>query len=136
MAKDDLTIHNNELVQFSSELPSIPEAMYLGFKNKWYIGSIYGCGCGFRHGNIGLGFSEPEDWYPEEDSDLNATHQVIAVIRELVEKGERVDCVDAWAHGQTEAEPLLGDIETNLAAVKNTSFRFFENHRIRFYNQA
>ncbi len=137
-SENDLTINNNELVQFSSELPGIPEEKYLNFKNKWYIGSKSGCSCDFRHlyvGSVDLGFGEPEDWYPEETSNMEATHQVTAVIRELVEKGELVDCIDAWAHGQKEAAPLSGNIDVNLAKVNNSSFRFFENHRFIFSHQ-
>jgi hypothetical protein len=42
--------------------------------------------------------------------------------------------VDAWAHGQEEADPLAGDIDVNLAAVNDASFRFFESHRFTFSN--
>ncbi|MDD5271596.1 MAG: hypothetical protein PHU14_02640 [Methylovulum sp.] len=138
-AEDDLALNNNGLVRFSSELPKIPEAKYLGFKNHWYIGSESGCSCGFRHlctGSVELGFGEPEDWYPEEASDIEATRQVIAIIRNLVARGEFVDCIDAWAHGQETAEPLAGDLEINLAKINDASFRFFENHRFLFSNQA
>ena len=138
-SETDLSINNNELVKFSTELPGIPEENYLGFKNRWYIGSKSGCSCDFRHlcsGSIELGFGEPEDWYDEDANDIEATHQVIALIRKLVESGEFVDCIDAWAHGQKEAEPLSGNIEVNLAAIKDSEFRFFEYYRFTFSNKS
>ncbi|ASF47717.1 hypothetical protein CEK71_17495 [Methylovulum psychrotolerans] len=138
-AEDDLAVNNNGLVRFSSELPGIPEEKYLSFKNQWYIGSQHGCSCGFRHlytSSVELGFGEPQEWYSEEASDIEATLQVIAIIRKLVERGELVDCVDAWAHGQETAEPLEGDLEINLAKINDPSFRFFENRRFLFLNQA
>lgn len=136
---DDLSIGNNELVSFTAALPGIPEEQYLAFPNKWFIGSRSGCSCSFRHlyiSSVELGFSEPVDWYPEEAADVEATRQVIAVIRSLVAKGEKVDCVDAWAHGQPLAAALVGEVDVDLGKVGDASFRFFENHRFTFHNQA
>lgn len=133
----DLSLRNNEIVRFSAELPGIPEQKYLAFPRKWFVGSQSGCSCSFRHlcaGSIDLGFGEPEDWFPEEASDIEATRQVATVIRALVESGESVDCVDAWAHGQLDAPPLEAQINVSLADVSDTSFRFFENHRFTFLN--
>jgi hypothetical protein len=136
---DDLARHNNELVQFSRELPGIPEEKYLAFPYKWFIGSKSGCSCSFRHlckESIELGFTIPVDWYHEEESDIEATRQVCAAIRTLVTTGTQVDAVDAWAHGQTEAAPLNDTIEVNLAKVSDDTFRFFENYRFVFSNHA
>ncbi|MES2933859.1 MAG: hypothetical protein V4805_10275 [Pseudomonadota bacterium] len=108
---------------------------YLQYQNKWYLGSESGCSCDFRHlcfGSASLGFGEPEDWFPEEASHIEASRQVIATIRSLVEKGAQVDCFDAWAHGQTDADTLLGEVEVNLATVSDLTFRFFENFRFNF----
>lgn len=135
---ENLSFGNNDLVRISKELPGLPEETYLGFANKWFIGSQAGCSCGFRHlyvTSVELGFGKPEDWFPEESSDILATHQVIALIRSLVEKGEKVDVVDAWADGKTEVQPLSGDIEVNLKDVGDESFRFFENYRFSFSNR-
>ncbi|MDD5329720.1 MAG: hypothetical protein PHX38_06935 [Sulfuricella sp.] len=132
---DDLSAGNNDLVRFSTELPGIPEQKYLAFAHQWLVGSASGCSCGFRHlhtSSVELGFGEPQDWYPEEAQDVEATRQVIAAIRALVEKGDHVDCMDAWAHGQPDAPPLNGEVEVNLGEVGDASFRFFENHRFTF----
>ncbi len=136
--KEDLSIYNNEFFQFSKEYEFIPEAKYLAFQNKWLLTAEFGCSCGFRHlcgGSVELGFGEPEEWFPEETSTIEATRQAIEVIRSLVEKAEQVDCVDAWCSNQEEAEPLEGDLDVNLASTENLSFRFFENYRFNFIKQ-
>ena len=131
----DLSLENNDLVRFTRELPGIPEETYLGFKNKWFIGSKSGCSCELRHlsiPSVELGFGLPEDWFPEEQSDIEATRQIIASIRSLIENGANVDCVDAWSQYQTVAVPLAGEVEVNLATVSNEAFRFFEMHKFVF----
>ncbi len=132
---EDLSTYNNEFVQFSPEPDFIPETQYLKFDYKWLVTAEFGCSCGFRHlcsGSIELGFGEPEDWYPENASSIESTRQVIEIIRVLVEKGERVDCVDSWCSNQEEAEPLKGEIDINLENMESLSFRFFENYRFNF----
>ena len=131
----NLTLGNNDLVRFSQTLPGIPEEIYLRFKNKWYIGSQSGCSCEFRHlyiGSVELGFGLPEDWYPEGPHQIEATLQVIATIRSLVDSGESVECIDAWAHGEAAPTAIAGEIEVNLSELSDEAFRFFENHRFSF----
>ena len=138
-ATDDLGLGNSGLVQFTRTLPGLPEEKYLEHAHKWFIGSRHGCSCGFRHlyvGSVELGFGEPENWYPEDAEDLEATLQVIAAIRRLVNGGARVDCVDAWAHGQPDAPELAGTVHVNLTTLGDRSFRFFENHRFVFSSGA
>jgi hypothetical protein len=133
----DLALRNGPLVRFSRDMPGLPEERYLEHEHKWFIGSRYGCSCGFRHlavGSVELGFGEPEDWYPEEAEDIQATLRVIAAIRQLVDAGAQVDCVDAWAHGQVEAAELAGSLGVDLAVVGDAAFRFFENHRFVFFD--
>ena len=133
-----MALGNNEIVRFSTDLPGIPEEAYLRFRHKWYIGSKSGCSCEFRHlhlSSVELGFGLPEDWFPEGLSEIEATRQVAAAIRVLVDSGEEVDCVNAWAHGQEEADPLAGETEVNLAEVSNEAFRFFESYRFTFSNR-
>lgn len=137
-AEDNLSIYNNKLVQFSIELPNIPEEKYLAFENKWFIGSQSGCSCDFRHlcsYDADFNFGKPVDWYEEDEEDIEATRQVIAIIRKLIEKGASVDCVDVWAHGQQQAVSLSGDIYVNLAEIDDLAFRFIENYRFLFLNE-
>jgi hypothetical protein len=131
----DLTTNNNEFVKFSKSLPGVPEEKYLAHAFKWFIGSKSGCSCELRHlcvSSVELGFGEPEDWFPEEPSEIDATKQIAAIIRALVSSGAEVDCVDAWAHEQKEAAALAGNITVNLSEVSDTNFRFFELHRFNF----
>jgi hypothetical protein len=131
----DLSINNNELVRFSRSLPGIPEEKYLAHQFKWFIGSKSGCSCELRHlyvTSVELGFGEPEAWFPEEASDIEATKQIFATIRALVEDGAQVDCVDAWTQDQPNPESLKGEVTVNCSEVSDTSFRFFEMHRFTF----
>lgn len=131
---EDLGERSNDLIRFSREMPGVPEESHLGHANRWLVASRHGCSCGFRHlpvESAALGFGEPQDWYPEEAEDVEATRHVIATIRRLVIGGARVDCVDAWAHGKAAAE-LVGTVSVDLATVEDRAFRFFENHRFVF----
>lgn len=132
---EDLALANGSGVNFSRELPGVPEERYLRFRNRWYLGSESGCSCEFRHlgvGSIELGFGLPEAWYPEDVSSVRATSAVMAIVRRLVEGGHSVDCVDSWSHGQSEPDALAGDLPVNLADVSDEAFRFFERHRFTF----
>ena len=131
----DLSLANNELIQFVKKLPGIPEEKYLRFENKWLIASNAGCSCNFRHlsgGSIELGFGEPEAWLQEDNDTIEATRQIAANIRTLIQQGANVECFDAWAHGQSDAAALVDDIAVNLAEVSDAAFRFFEEHHFSF----
>ena len=79
-SKDDLSMFNTDLVQFSRELPTISDTARLSFPYQWYIGSKSGCSCSFRHlYSIELGFGEPVEWYPEESDDIETTRQVVEI---------------------------------------------------------
>ncbi|MBC3920081.1 hypothetical protein H8L32_21620 [Undibacterium sp. CY18W] len=132
---NDLSLANSELVQFVKNLPGIPEEKYLQFKNKWFLASKAGCSCDFRHllaESVELGFGEPEEWFHEEKDSIEATRQISAQIRSLLQQNGAVDCVDTWAHGQVDAAELVGDLKVNFAEIKDSAFRFFENHRFCF----
>lgn len=128
----DLTIHNNKLVRFSHELPQIAAVHALQYANRWYIGSQSGCSCSFRHlYSVELGFGEPVDWYPEEPEEIDATLQLIHIIRTLVVRGHGVDCIDVWEH--QDMHPVAPDaLDVDLGVVKDSAFRFFENHHFTF----
>lgn len=130
----DLSLRNTELLIFSKELPGLPEEQCLELSQKWFVGSAHGCSCGFRHlhvSGVSLGFGGPEDWFPEESADIEATRQFIGVVRSLVSAGYQVECVDAWANDQALAS-LTGTVDVDLEAVSDDAFRFFENHRFVF----
>jgi hypothetical protein len=131
---EDLNAQSNEFVRFSRELPSIADVKALEHPNRWYVGSKSGCSCTFRHlYSIELGFGEPVDWYPEESEEIEATLQLIGIIRKLIESGESVDCVDAWEH-QNMHPVAKATLEVDLCKVSDQEFRFFENHHFKFKN--
>ena len=131
---EDLERIGTPLVRFSREMPGLPEESHLAYAHRWFVASRHGCSCGFRHlyvASVTLGFGEPEDWFPEEAADVEATREVVAQIRRLVAEGARVDCVDAWAHGKPTAE-LAATVHVDLGTMGDRTFRFFENHRFVF----
>lgn len=133
-ADEDLSRRNDDLVSFSDELPELAERKLLAHPNQWFVGSRDGCSCGFRHlyvGSVELGCGEPEDWFLEEPEDIEATLRLIAIVRELSDKGAKVDCIDAWAHSSDSA-CLAGTIDVDLSNMNDKAFRFFENHRFVF----
>ena len=131
----DLSLADTPLLRFDAALPGVPEERYLQFAHRWLVRSRSGCSCQLRHlagPTEDFGFCEPEDWFPEEAEDVEATRQFAAIIGDLVRRGERVDCVDAWGHPGRELAPLAGDVEVDLSVVAAASFRFFENQRFSF----
>jgi hypothetical protein len=131
---EDLGPSSTPLVRFSREMPRLPEESHLAHAHRWFVASRHGCSCGFRHlyvDSVTLGFGEPQDWFPEEAADVEATREVSALIQRLLDGGARVDCVDAWAHGRPTAE-LAGTVHVHLGTVGDRGFRFFENHRFVF----
>jgi hypothetical protein len=130
-SEDDLSVHNSELVQFSTDVPSIPERQLLKNPQQWFVVSEEGtCSCSFRHlYSIDLGFGEPVEWYPEELDEINATLEVIRIIRNLVNSGSRVDYIDAWEGGSS--LPFV-ELDIDLGCVSNEAFRFYENHCFNF----
>lgn len=130
----DLSQFNSDLINFDRELPGLSQENELSYSYKWYVGSNQGCSCGFRHlsaGSIKLGFGEPEDWYPEDRVDIEATLEFCCVVRKLVGQGYEVECIDAWATGQESSE-VLETIEVDFLCIKDTEFRFYDNHKFKF----
>jgi hypothetical protein len=126
----DLSRFNSESVRFDKNTPDRLPFHHLLYANQWYVGSRTGCSCSFRHlYGPEFSFSVPEDWFPEEQSDIEATLTFIGLIRSLVIKGEHVDCIDAWEGDHAEIPTLL---PVNLNQVRDEEFRFFENHHFDF----
>ena len=131
---EDLASYGDARVSFTRELPGLPEEALLAHPQRWFVGSRHRCSCGFRHlhvSSIELGFAEPVAWYPEEPEDVAATLRFIEVVRALVGRGARVDCIDVWRDGDGGAS-LAGTVEVDLARVSDRAFRFMESHRFVF----
>jgi hypothetical protein len=128
----DLTCFNSSLMRFSRQMPKFPRIAFLQHPYKWCLESRDGCGCGFRHldhENIELGFSEPEDWWPEDADDIAATMEAVSAFKTILADGARLDCIAAWTSNDIELEPLNGADIIELTAMEAASFRFFEGHR-------
>lgn len=126
----DLGRYDSELLHFERELPEAQVVAALKYPNRWFVGSKSGCSCTFRHLHATeLGFGPPVDWYPEEDDEVAGTLEFVAVVRHLVEAGERVDCIDAWS-GEAAADPAV--LEVDLGEVADAEFRFFEDRHFDF----
>ncbi|MCB1784814.1 MAG: hypothetical protein KDJ33_01095 [Gammaproteobacteria bacterium] len=128
----DLAQFNSELVRFTRVLPKIADAQLLRHAHRWYVASKAGCSCTFRHlHSRDLGFGRPVDWYPEEPDEIDATIELVAVIRSLLDEGEAVDCVDTWQHH--EDLPISeARLEIDLSSISDDEFRLFENHHFLF----
>lgn len=128
---DDLRVYNSELLRFAPLDASNghPCTALLENPNRWYVGSKSHCSCTFRHlVETELGFGEPEDWFPEEPDDIEATKQLYAVLRQLVASGHRLDCADVWYDATPDA---IKTIDVSIGDVPVTAFRLFENCRFR-----
>lgn len=128
---EDLSARNSERVRFErmSEPFFDPCTSFLEFTHQWYVGSESGCSCAFRHlTSKDLGFSEPVDWYPEEEQNLISTQELYGTLASLVSAGFRVDLIDIWQGAD------LANIATLDVAVDDvpaTAFRMFENYKFR-----
>ncbi len=104
-----------------------PTAESLSYPDKWFVGSKAGCSCTFRHTmSPELGFSEPVDWYKEEQDEVDATINLYEIISTLVADGHHVDCIDSWAGTKNETQKT---IEVSLAKVPSKAFRLYENYK-------
>jgi len=129
-SSQDLSGENSELICFQKETIADPFRSMLENERQWYVASRSGCSCTFRHlFSTGLGFSEPEDWYKEDETEIAATKSFIKIVRRLVEKGQKVDCIDAW-YGAVKED--IVEMRVNLKDMADEQFRFFENHHFIF----
>lgn len=128
----DLSQFNDDGLRFDNSHPEHASFAYLLYPNKWYVGSRTGCSCSFRHlYELEHGFGAPVDWFPEEAADIEATLIFIRLVRSLIAKGERVDCIDIWSGSDPEFV-LLDRLDVNLSQIQDPAFRFFENHHFVF----
>ena len=129
-ARDDLAITNSEGIRFDKSIPDLPPFDHLCYANKWYVGSRTGCSCSFRHlYGPEFDFHVPEEWFVEEQSHIEATLTFIRLVRSLIEKGEKVDCIDVWISDSAEVPHRLF---IGLNRIRDEEFRFFENHHFDF----
>lgn len=101
----------------------------LDFPNKWYVGSLSGCSCTFRHlMSVELGFMEPVDWFEEEQDNIDATRELYKTLSFILSSGYRLDLLDRWYEDKPE---VIKTIDVSLDEVSETTFRLFEKHKFR-----
>jgi hypothetical protein len=133
----NLAEFDSEFVRFEkvTDPNSNPCIGLLDFPNKWYVGSKTGCSCTFRHlppSVVELWFSEPVDWYEEEQDDLDATRELYGRLSDILSSGHQLDLVDLWEGSQERSQS--GDITTldvSLDDVSEREFHMLENHKFR-----
>ncbi|MCU7873669.1 MAG: hypothetical protein KZQ91_13090 [Candidatus Thiodiazotropha sp. (ex Lucinoma borealis)] len=132
----DLGKYNSDSVIFNREMPGLPEEIFLKYPNQWYVESAHGCSCGFRHlmacNFPDLGFAKPESWFEEEQEDIDATLKLVKVFKELVSKGSKLDCVDAWSGDEKKSHELSGEVVVNFSEISETEFRLIEDFQHDF----
>jgi hypothetical protein len=128
---EDLTRYNSEWVRFRRpDVGDSPPTKALENTQQWFIGSMDGCSCRFRHLADGdLAFEEPQDWMEEDEDSIRATRELYRVIASLVQDGHKVDCLDLWPA----MEPVeIKTVAVRLSNVPEKAFRLFENHHFVF----
>jgi hypothetical protein len=128
---EDLTRYNSEWVRFRR--PDVGDSLSttaLENTQQWFVGSMDGCSCRFRHLADGdLGFGEPQDWMEEDEDSIRATRELYRAIASLVRGGHKVDCLDLWQ----EMEPVsIHTMSVRLSEVPAEAFRLFEGHHFVF----
>lgn len=125
-SNEDLSRFNCDAVKFNADVPERLPVQRLNHPNKWYVGSRTTCSCSFRHlAGPDFDFGVPEDWFPEDPANIEATLIFVRVVRDLLAKGERVDCINAWESNLDETpRPMTVD----LGQVRDEEFRLFENY--------
>ncbi len=131
-SNQDLSDGNGELIHFQKEAIAEPFSALLRHENQWFVGSKSVCSCTFRHlFSTELGFSEPVNWFEEDEDEIEATLLFIKIVRRLIDQGHQVDCIDAW-YGVTKED--ITEMKVNLKNLDNEQFRFFENQHFIFNN--
>ena len=126
----DLQAFNTPLLHFEREMPGVPEEAHLRYPQRWFVGSQYGCSCGFRHlTSYELGFAAPEDWMPEDADDITASLQLVAVVRSLQQAGEQLDCIDAWTDDEPRADAHVEALVVELGSLADAQFCLFAGYR-------
>ena len=128
---EDLTARNSELVRFErlSDPNNDPTTVLLEYPHKWYIGSKSGCSCSFRHlMSIELEFSNPVDWYKEEQDDIAATQELYSIFIKILSSGYHIDLIDSW-QGALPRDIKMLDVSLNDVSI--TAFRLFENNKFK-----
>ncbi|HNS19422.1 MAG TPA: hypothetical protein PKH24_02935 [Sedimentisphaerales bacterium] len=97
-SQEDLSRYNSLWVTFERPDPADNQSTaILENAHKWFVGSMDGCSCRFRHiAGEKLDFAEPQDEFPEDEDEVKAMAELYQVVASLVHAGHKVDCLDLW----------------------------------------
>lgn len=119
--------------------------------HRWFVSSQYGgCSCHFRHwsgwytkpwetGPDGApvhhretepNFGPPQDWFPEEDDDVQATAEFWDILQGLVAAGQAVEVLCVWERPPGTGYELRTH-DVSLREVPREAFRFNDGWRFR-----
>lgn len=122
---EDLTAFNGGGLSFEPLKPeSLSDAAILSYPHKWFLSTHGGCSCHFRHLGSWGQFTEPMDWWSEEQDDIDRTALLYDVLRHLVNSGEKLDLVDRW-EGTPDKE--LEKLDVSLGSVSRPQFLLMDD---------
>jgi len=136
-SEQDLGQFNSDKIRFIRSHPNSGEERALKYKNVWFLTDPHeSCSCGFRYVEFPnvehLGFGVPEDWSPEDEESIKATHQTYAVIDVLLAGGHKVESISFWI----DSERTSIDEIVSLESVPVEAFRFFDGYRFEYHVNA
>ena len=70
-------------------------------------------------------FGAPEDWFPEKPDEINATRELYEILKNIVQRGHRVEVLDCW-NGEEDQD--AEHLDVSLAEVPVDHFRLFEGY--------
>ena len=97
------------------------------FPNVCYVGSDTHCGCGFRYATYQDGSWPGEEWYPEDDSSIEAQsnhEQLVRFIKDNFPDRDTIELYGAWDGLPT--GPILSEQTIPLDRVLDLGFYFRE----------
>lgn len=98
----------------------------------WYVGSATGCSCTFRQlckESIELGFDIPQEWYPEDSEEIQATLLLYEILCDIVQRGFSLSLLDCWS-GDEHLDP--NPLEVSCSAIAADQFRLYEGYQFIF----
>ncbi|MBI5592885.1 MAG: hypothetical protein HY881_20655 [Deltaproteobacteria bacterium] len=132
-AEQDLSEYNLDKIRLIKGTPDSGEEAFLKYRNIWFLTDQHGsCSCGFRSVEFpnveALGFDVPQDWSPEDEESIQATHEIYDVILNLLKSGHKVESITFWVDSKTD----FIDKTVSLESVTIDTFRFFDGYHFEY----
>jgi hypothetical protein len=132
-SEQDLSEYNSNKIRLIKGAPDSGEEKFLKYKNVWFLTDHYAsCSCGFRNVEFPnveiLGFDVPQDWSPEDEESIQATHEAYKIILNLLKSGHKVESITFWIDSTTEFIAKMIPLES----VSIDAFRFFDGYHFEY----